>query len=396
MKKESKVLLASGIVFAAICMRSPIGSVGPLVKFIKSDFLLSNSEAGMITTIPLILFALAAPLAGIIAPRFKSSTVVLFCLLLILGGGWIRSYTNAAGLFLGTILLGTGIGTLNVIQLAIIREQFPDQIGLMTGIYTTSMKLFAALGSGLSVSLVFVLSGWRNALSLWTSLSLIAIILWLLISRSKLLIQAKPDILPLHVLGQNFRKPKFWLISGFMGSQALIYYCIVAWLPTILATKSSVVQTIGLLMFLVEFLSVISGFATPIFTHRIHNGLPAVIISSGCYLIGILIVFLSNWIPLLIFGCCLIGTSSGASFSYALLLIGMNGSTRQETAWLSGFSQMVGYIIAAIGPVLLGSIFDATRSWTIPVLILCLASIGMFLIGKKANDQTQSTTTDRG
>ncbi|MHC1772536.1 MAG: hypothetical protein AB9907_12560 [Flexilinea sp.] len=93
---------------------------------------------------------------------------------------------------------------------------------------------------------------------------------------------------------------------------------------------------------------------------------------------------MNHSLPGLIIGCILTGLASGTSFSYALVLIGLNGSTPQETAWLSGFSQMIGYLIASTGPVLLGTVFDRTNSWTVPVLILCVVSIAMFFAGINA------------
>jgi CP family cyanate transporter-like MFS transporter len=169
-----------------------------------------------------------------------------------------------------------------------------------------------------------------------------------------------------------------------MGMQAMIFFCVMAWLPSILSTKTENDQTPGLLMLLLQIVSLISGFIAPILTQKLRSRLPIVIAASGLYLSGLMLVLTNHSLPGLIIGCILTGLASGTSFSYALVLIGLNGSTPQETAWLSGFSQMIGYIIASAGPVLLGTVFDKTKNWTVPVLILCVVSVIMFFVGTSA------------
>ncbi|HLR72527.1 MAG TPA: hypothetical protein VK085_13985 [Pseudogracilibacillus sp.] len=48
---------------------------------------------------------------------------------------------------------------------------------------------------------------------------------------------------------------------------------------------------------------------------------------------------------------------------------------------LSGMSQSVGYLLAAIGPILLGSLRDVTNSWSLSLLILILNCIVLFAVG---------------
>ena len=342
MKDNNKKLLVIGIIFAAISMRSPMSAVGPLVGFIQTDLGMSSSAAGLITTIPLLLFAFVSPLAGLIAPRFRTPSVVLASLILIVMGGLLRSYSGISGLYFGTTLLGLGIGTLNVMQLAIIREQFPEQIGLMTGLYTTSMNLFSAMGSGLSISAFHIVNNWRNALSMWSTIAFIAIIIWLKISQTGIFRKINTSALPVRLIRENLKTRKLWLISGFTGLQAMIYFCVMAWLPSILSSKTGNIQTPGMLMLLLQIVSLMSGFIASILTQKLRSRLPIVIAASSLYLSGLLLVLIYSSLPGLIIGCTLIGLASGTSFSYALVLIGLNGSTLQETAWLSGFSQMIG------------------------------------------------------
>ncbi len=51
-------MLIIGIIFIAANLRAPLTSVGPLVKFIRDNLHISNTLAGMITTLPLFAFAI--------------------------------------------------------------------------------------------------------------------------------------------------------------------------------------------------------------------------------------------------------------------------------------------------------------------------------------------------
>ena len=53
-----------------------------------------------------------------------------------------------------------------------------------------------------------------------------------------------------------------------------------------------------------------------------------------------------------------------------LTLIGLRARTSEGTAALSGFTQSVGYLIAAVGPFAVGLLYDATGGWTVPLVVL--------------------------
>jgi CP family cyanate transporter-like MFS transporter len=75
-------------------------------------------------------------------------------------------------------------------------------------------------------------------------------------------------------------------------------------------------------------------------------------------------------------------------FPIVLTLIGLRAHTPDGTAALSGFTQSVGYLLAAVGPFVIGWVYDATGHWTEPlwlllVLVLPLMAIGMY-VGRPA------------
>lgn len=112
LKKNNRVstkylaLMILGIIFVSFNLRAPITSVGPIIVLIKKEYLLNNSMAGFVTTLPLIAFAIFSPYVPKLSFRFGDGLTMLVGLILIFIGEIIRSYTNSFGLFLGTTLNG--------------------------------------------------------------------------------------------------------------------------------------------------------------------------------------------------------------------------------------------------------------------------------------------------
>lgn len=178
MKKSEKILLILGIMFLSFNLRAPITAVGSIVDLIKNEYLLSSSGAGIITGLPLLAFAFISPIIPKISKKYPYSKLIIISLVVIFIGIYIRSYTNIQGLFLGTLLIGVGISTGNVLIPSIIKQHFANRVGLVTSLYIASMCIFAAIGAGGSSFLAKNL-GWKNALGVWGALTFFTVIIWM-------------------------------------------------------------------------------------------------------------------------------------------------------------------------------------------------------------------------
>ena len=66
-------------------------------------------------------------------------------------------------LYAGTAILGLGIAACNVLLPSLVKREFPERIGLMTGIYSISMNLFGAIASGVSITIAVGFGfGWQR------------------------------------------------------------------------------------------------------------------------------------------------------------------------------------------------------------------------------------------
>ena len=159
------MLLAIGMVVVAANLRPAAAGVGPLIDRIQSDTGLSNAGADVLVALPVFCFGALAPLALALARRFGSRTAIAGALVLLLVGLLVRLLPGLAFLFVGTAIAGTAIAVANVLLPVLVRSNFPDRVGLLTGMYSTTLIGFAALAAGVSVPVADAFGGgWRPGL----------------------------------------------------------------------------------------------------------------------------------------------------------------------------------------------------------------------------------------
>jgi CP family cyanate transporter-like MFS transporter len=76
----------------------------------------------------------------------------------------------------------------------------------------------------------------------------------------------------------------------------------------------------------------------------------------------------------------LLGIGQGA-FPLALAMIGMRARTPDGIVALSAFAQSTGYVIAALGPLVVGMLYELTGAWTIPIGFLLAAAVVQIFAG---------------
>lgn len=370
--KASYILLILGIILIAANLRPAITSVGPLIEMIRDELNISHGLAGLLTTLPLLAFAVFSTLAPKFSQRFGNETVLFVGLITLITGILIRSTPLVAALFIGTFILGTAIAVCNVLLPGLIKHHFPAKVGLMTGIYSTFMGAFAALGSGISVPLVKDIGmSWRGALASWAVWVAIAAVLWLpqLFRRSKPTNVKKVSM----KLGNLWSSPLAWQVTIFMGLQSFIFYTTIAWLPELLHDRGLTVSAAGWMVSFMQFISLPATFLVPFLADRRPSQRTFVVLIGLLFitsLIGLLhgsMAWLALWVALL-------GIALGASISLALAFLGLRARNARQAAELSGMAQSIGYLLAAFGPVFFGFLHDLTQNWTIPlVLVLCIS-----------------------
>ncbi|MDA7025078.1 MFS transporter [Bacillus sp. CLL-7-23] len=376
--RMNNTILIVGIIFIAFNLRPAITSVGPLISSIRTDLGMTNGMAGFLTTLPLLSFALLSPIAPKLGLRMGNERALWIGLIVLVIGILLRSYGETSTLFAGTALIGVGIAISNVLLPSLIKQKFPDKAGIMTSVYTTSMSIFAALASGLSIPLSNGLQwGWSASLLFWAGLAFLAILIWV----PQLHYQNQRTVQVKRTEQTVWRSRTAWQVTLFMGIQSFLFYCTIAWLPEILRSYGMSMSLAGWMLSLMQFSSLPSTFLTPVLASRFSNQKSIVLGLGIVYLVGMLGLLHGGNTTILTISVIMIGIAQGSSISLALTLIGLRSENANQAAALSGMSQSAGYLLAAIGPSFVGFIYDHTHSWNVPILLFIIALITLITTG---------------
>ena len=243
------------------------------------------------------------------------------------------------------------------------------------------MAVFSGIAAGISVPLAVNRGlGWQGSLSIWWILTFVVICIWLpQLRQHERKRQEKAGSMRLLL-----RTPLVWHITFFMGLQSFFFYTMVAWLPAILQNKGLDPEQAGYLTFFFQTIAIPASLAVAAFADRMKNQRILVYVTCVFYFSGLLGLLLLPHGAGLVYSVGALGLASGAAISLALTCIGLRSTNSREAAAMSGLSQAVGYLLAAISPILFGALNDWTGSWTLPLCLLFLPLVAWFYTGRYA------------
>lgn len=376
MTKEHKVMLAA-IFLVAATMRSPITATGVLTGTIRDALALSSGQAGLITTVPLLIFCITSPILPALSAKFGINRLLFVGMLAVAAGQGIRYFSGYGGFLLGTALMALGISAANVLLPSLLKLEYPTKVGVITSSYISIMTFSAGISAGLTMPFIFQANfTWRGALIIWMSFSLLAALLWSTLQKRPMYprqVQCASDgpSMPL------WRQPLAWQVTAFMGLQSFIYYTLVSWLPDILAAKDVGPGDISLMIFVFQILSIPSAFFAPIIAERLYDQRWIGFLSGAFYLLGAIGLLLAASNSGLFAVIVTLAFGSGATISLAMLFFNQRTRDSVTAGRLSGMAQAIGYFTAALGPVILGRIYDLSQTWTMAIYVLI--TIGFIL-----------------
>ena len=362
--------LVAGILFIAVNLRVPFTSVAPVLKLIQDHFQLTTTSVGWLNALPLFAFAAFSPVSAMIARKAGLERTLFGALIVISAGILLRSAGSVWTLYAGTILIGTGIALGNVLLPGLIKRDFAGNVASMTGAYSITMGAAGAVGSAVMIPLSR-LWGWDTALVLLVTAPALALLLWLpQLSNHHRHMRSGPDKSPAVCV---WTSPLAWQVTLFMGLNAMLFYVAVGWLPAILTDNGISPEKAGAVHGMLQFTTAIPGLMLAATLRRLKDQkMAAVVVSllSGISLTGILCApgLSMLWAAILGFGC-------GASMMLGLTFIGLRTTNSGDAAALSGMAQCVGYLMAAMGPLLLGKIHDWSGGWTVPLLMTAAITV---------------------
>ena len=383
MKKQSLFFIL-GIVLIGTVLRSPFTALPTILGDIAQGLGVEVSSLGILTSLPLLMFALFSAFASRLAQKIGLEHLFTYCLLLLTIGSVIRIF-NLPLLYLGTLIVGASIAIFNVLLPSMIQANQPQKISLLTTLYVTAMGISTAIASYLSVPIIQA-SSWKGLILVLSLLCLVTLLVWLPNHRHNHYLEGQQE----KKSKENILKSKsVWAIIVFGGLQSLLFYTSMTWLPTMAISAGLSNSDAALLASIFSLISIPFSMTVPSLTTRLSDGhrqiMLAIISIAGMTGITMLLYPTNNFLYWLVVHL-LIGTACSALFPYLMVCFSLKTSSPEKTAQLSGLAQTGGYILAAFGPTLFGYSFDLFQSW-IPAVLALLAidiimTISLFMVDR--------------
>lgn len=391
------VIAITGILLIAINLRGPITGVGPILAFIAHDLALSATQAGMLTTLPLLAFAILSPISSGLARKVGLEPSLMMALIAIAGGIVIRSAGSTVALFLGTGIIGVGIAIANVLLPSLLKRDFPHKISTLTAIYVLVMGIGSTISSSTAMPLlnladrlsISAIPNWAFSLAGVIIFPLLAMLIWLPQMRRHTRPTADTPEIDSH--SYLWRSAAAWQITVFLGINSFVMYIFISWLPSILIDNGYSEHQAGYIHGILQLSTAIPALALIPLMAKMKDkrllGL-AMAVLSFAGIVGLLLMPQHAVIWTIGFGI-----GCGGGFILGLSFVGIRTHDAHQAAALSGMAQCMGYLLAATGPIIFGSLHEITGSWDTPLIMVAGISViwaGLAMQAGKSQLITQS------
>jgi CP family cyanate transporter-like MFS transporter len=390
-----------GVLVAALSMRGPIVAPTPVLRDIEADFGIGSATAGLLTSAPVLMFALMTPLAALLIRRAGAELALMLSLSGVLLGTAIRAVPGFGWMLAGMFVIGAAVTIGNVVIPVIIRRDVASaRVGLVTAAYVATLNAGSLLTSLLTAPLASVV-GWPAALVAWSVLTVAGIVLWgahLRRARREgdrwgerysgeepgggaVVGELDPTTItgPMPVVARAARersiarRPVTWLLLIAFAIQCGIYYGLSTWLPTITADELGLdPSAAGALASLFQGAGIAGAFLVPLLARFTPAIVPTLTICVSWVIltVGMLAAPELTWVWLTIGA---IGHAGGFVVIFTTLVT--VSRTDGEAAGMSALVQGGGYAIGALGAPLIGALHELTGGWTAALAMMVGLSI---------------------
>ena len=224
------VLLVSLLWLAGNGLRITILAVPPVIPLIRTELGLSETQVGILTGLPPVLFACTAVLGSLLIARFGALTTLIAGLLATAAGSALRGAAPEMWtLYAATVVTGFGVAIMHPSLPPLVRGWLPHRIGFGTAVFTNGLLVGEILPVALTIPVVlpWLNNSWRESFLLWAApVVAIALILLLLAPRPPAPSQKTPQR-----WWPDWHDPLIWRLGIALGVANAMYFTANAFLP---------------------------------------------------------------------------------------------------------------------------------------------------------------------
>ena len=211
------------------CLRLTVLAIPPVVPLLHADLHLSETAIGWLSSLPPMLFAIAAVPGALAIARFGLVPALLAGLLLNAVGSAARgAFGDAASLYVSTIVMSAGIAIMQPALPPLVRAWCPDRVGFGTAVYTNGLLIGETLPVALTLPVVLPLvGGWRWSFVVWgVPVLLTGLVVLALAPRD-----AHPRLGARRRWWPDWKNPLVWRLAFMMGGVNTAYFATNTFLP---------------------------------------------------------------------------------------------------------------------------------------------------------------------
>lgn len=388
----------------ALMLRPAATSLGPLLPEMSEDLGGGGIGAGVLTALPPFIFGVLGLAAVPIGRRLGLGGAIVASLALSFIGLALRPLVGTMTIFLAlsvVALMGGALGNV-LVPAWIKRHSSGTQLRRLMAVYVAVLSIGGSAGAMLAVPLTQLPGAgslpaighgadpsgglWRGSILTWALIALVPLVIWAVVAR-----RTGHDF-PRGAVSTDAKHVTIWrsptavALTAMFALQSTNAYTQFGWLPRIYTEGGVTPGMAGFYTALIAAAGVIGGWVMPTIIERAPS-LPALALACGALTavgyLGLLVAPSS----LALLWAAILGVG-GFAFPMVIALLPARTRDPLVTARLSGIVQPVGYIFAAVGPLLVGSIVAATGSVSAVLWIMAGSGVLLGLVGWRAARQT--------
>lgn len=357
--------LLAALFVVTLALRPQLVGIGPLLPRIQAELGVSHGFLGLLTTIPVLCMGLFAPLGPFVAARLGPRRALGACVATIVAFGLVRVVVpGPVPIVLATVGLGLGMGTAGALMSIVVKERVPRTPALATGAYAAGIVAGSLVTAAVAVPLALALGGWRPALGVFAVVAVASLVGWLVLvpaDPAPVGGRVRPPTLP-------WRSPLAWGLVAVFGLQSVLYYGTVSWLPDVYVERGWSEAAAGSLIAVMHLVLLTTGIAVPWMADRMgsrRSQMTLVAAASLVALVGVIVLPDATWLWMV-----LLGFGLGAMFPLCLVLPVDVAHGPGEVGAVAALMLLGGYLLASVGPIVLGFARDATGDFAASLWLL--------------------------
>lgn len=363
------------VMLLGLNLRPVLAGIGPLLSRIQTDTGMGDTQAGLLTTLPVFAMGICALYGGWLQTRVGEYRGIGIGIVGIAVASLLRCWlTGTAGLLLTAALAGIGIALIQALMPSFLRRSFSQQSSRLMGLYTTAIMAGAALAAA-SVSPLADVMDWDGALAIWGGLATLAAVAWMI----TVSINPMPNNAPRTRAVAALSRGRAWALMIFFGIGTAAYTLVLAWLPPYYTQLGWSSAHSGLLLGGLTLTEVVAGLLVSWLINHVPDRrylLLPVLLLLLLGMAGLILVPLTLVLPIMV----ALGLGIGALFPLSLIIALDQADDPRQAGALMGFVQGGGYLIASLMPLLAGFIRQHTSGLNQAWLIMAAGVVVLILM----------------